>query len=129
MTERLELYKCEICGNIVQVMHHGAGELVCCKESMKKLIPHGTEEEKQEKHVPVFLDDNMIQVGSELHPMSEEHHIEFMEVISKDKKHVKIKFSDINDEPKMKYGLICEPGCAVEYCNIHGLWEGHKTEH
>ena len=65
MTEKLELYRCEICGNIVQIMHEGADALVCCGEPMKKEVPHGIEEEKKEKHVPVYLNENEIQVGSD----------------------------------------------------------------
>ncbi|MBR1425586.1 desulfoferrodoxin FeS4 iron-binding domain-containing protein [bacterium] len=120
MTECLELYRCEICGNIVQVMHKGADALVCCGKPMDKLIQHGIEEEKQEKHVPVFLNEREIQVGSEPHPMLEEHHIEFIQAVSDDKKHVYTKFLDIADEPKMK--LNNDYKQAIEYCNIHGLW-------
>lgn len=120
MTEKLKLYRCEICGNIVQIMHEGADALVCCGEPMKKLIPHGIEEEKKEKHVPVFLNENEIQVGSEPHPMTQEHHIEFIQTVSDDKKHVYTKFLDINEFPKLK---INNPySNAQEYCNIHGLW-------
>lgn len=125
MTEKLELYKCAICGNIVQIMHQGAGELVCCGQTMTKLVPNTLEQEKQEKHVPVFTDFNEIQVGSELHPMTEEHHIEFIQSISDDKKCIQTKFLDITDEPKMKLSAD-NNNYAIEYCNIHGLWEGKK---
>jgi len=124
MTQRLELYRCEICGNIVQIMHEGAGELVCCGQTMKKLEPHGIEEEKNEKHVPVFINDNEIQVGSEPHPMIEEHYIEFIQAVSEDKKCVETKFLEPNEEPKMHF--CSNKNSALEYCNIHGLWKGNK---
>ncbi len=126
MTVRLELYRCEICGNIVQVMHEGADSLVCCGKPMIKLEPHGIEEEKKEKHVPIFTNENEIQVGSELHPMIEEHHIEFIQAISNDKKHIETKFLDIGEEPKMKLCNNESHNCSIEYCNIHGLWKGSK---
>ena len=86
MTERLMLHRCEICGNIVQVMHPGEGILYCCGQPMTQLQPHLKEEEKGEKHVPVFLSDNVIQVGSEMHPMIEDHYIEFIQSFSDDKR-------------------------------------------
>ena len=124
MTNHLELYRCEICGNIVQVMHASKGELVCCGQPMTLLVPHPKEDEKQEKHVPVFINDNQIQVGSVLHPMVEEHHIEFIETMTDDKKNIQIKFLNIDDEPKMTVNANNKYSIAVEYCNIHGLWQG-----
>lgn len=125
MTNRLELYRCEICGNIVQVMHHGNGELVCCGKPMSLLVPHLKEEEKQEKHVPVF-GNNEIYVGSVPHPMAEEHHIEFIESISSDMSDVQIKFLKISDEPKMVINADADFNRALEYCNLHGLWDNFK---
>ncbi len=120
MTNKLELYRCEICGNIVQVLHEGADALVCCGKPMTKLESHKIEEEMQEKHVPVFVNENEIHVGSVLHPMIPEHHIEFIQTISDDKKHVYTKFLDIDEQPIMK--LNNKYNHAIEYCNIHGLW-------
>lgn len=127
MTERLELYRCEICGNIVEVMHSGTGELVCCGKAMTKLEPKGMEQEMKEKHVPVFLENNIIQVGSVIHPMSEEHHIEFIQSFSDDKKCFMIKFLDINEEPEMKLNEINNHNFSIEYCNLHGLWKGKNN--
>lgn len=127
MTERLELYKCNICGNIIQVMHSGAGELVCCNQPMEKLEPHTQKDEKQEKHVPYFTGFNEIQIGTELHPMLQEHHITFIQSYSADKKHVETKFLTQNEEPKMKLCSNIEHNSAIEYCNIHGLWVGYKS--
>ena len=125
MTNRLELYRCEICGNIVQVMHPGMGELVCCGKPMSLLKPYTKENEKQEKHVPVFM-ENKIQVGSVLHPMTEEHHIEFIQTITDDKKSVQTKFLVANENPEMISDNQCEHNTALEYCNRHGLWQGNK---
>ena len=127
MTERLELYRCEICGNIVQVMHEGIGELVCCNQPMKKLEIHLKHEEMLgEKHIPVFVGDKEIQVGSIPHPMLPEHHIEFIECFSADKKHIEIKFLSPNEEPKMQLIKNENYAGAFEYCNIHGLWLGER---
>lgn len=125
MTNRLELYRCEICGNIVQVMHSGVGELVCCGKAMTLLKPQSKQDEKQEKHVPVFI-SNKIQVGSIPHPMIEEHHIEFVQAVSDDKMNIKTKFLNINDAPEMIINEESEYKNAIEYCNLHGLWEGNK---
>ena len=121
MTNHLELYRCEMCGNIVQVMHTGVGELVCCGKPMTQLKPRTKEDEKQEKHVPVFK-ENKIQVGSVPHPMIEEHHIEFIQGISDDKKQILTRFLNVNDEPQMSLELN-QYNTAIEYCNLHGLWK------
>lgn len=124
MTKLLELYKCEICGNIVQVMHKGVGELVCCGKPMVKLEPHTTSEEmSNEKHIPIFTDDNRIQVGSVPHPMLKEHYIEFIQCLSIDKRHIETKFLRADEKPEME--IFCKENyeTAREYCNIHGLWE------
>lgn len=125
MTNHLELYRCEICGNIVQVMHSGVGELVCCGKPMALLKPYTLQDEKQEKHVPVFI-DNKIQVGSVPHPMAQEHHIEFIQTITDDKKTVKTKFLGVNESPEMATDTDSNYTCALEYCNLHGLWQGNK---
>jgi len=127
MTQCLEFYRCEICGNIVQVLHSASGTLVCCGQPMKCLEPQTVENhEMGEKHVPVFGDYNKIMVGSVPHPMLAEHHIEFIEAVSQDKKCLKIKFLDINEEPSMHYDCDNDFESAYEYCNIHGLWMGQK---
>lgn len=125
MTNHLELYHCEICGNIVQIMHTGAGELVCCGKPMTLLKPYTQQDEKQEKHVPVFI-ENKIQVGSVPHPMIEEHHIEFIQAISQDKKNIMTKFLNINENPEMDMNIDKNYTYALEYCNLHGLWQGNK---
>lgn len=126
MTQKLELYKCEICGNFVEVILSGAGELVCCGQSMKLQTPN-TVDAATEKHVPVFVkkDDELeVRVGSVPHPMIEEHYITFIEAISKDKRYIKRKYLYPGEEPVLN--LKCyDIGkmTAREFCNLHGLWE------
>ena len=126
MTKKLELYKCNICGNIVEVVIEGAGELVCCGQPMKKMQEQTTQDETlQEKHVPILktLDDGVeIRVGSIPHPMMEEHYIQFIEAYSEDKKYVKRKYLSPNEEPVLKLKCNCSDTIARELCNIHGLW-------
>ena len=123
------IYRCNVCGNIVQKLIDGAGELVCCGEAMEKLKPQTHEENITEKHVPIFLkhDDGTteVRVGEVLHPMENEHYIMFIETISADDKHIQIEFLKPNDEPKMHI-KNCDNMKALEYCNIHGLWEGNN---
>jgi superoxide reductase len=123
MAERLDFYRCELCGTIIQVMHRGEGELVCCGHPMTYLQAHTPDEEKREKHVPVVM-DNKIQVGSELHPMMSEHHIDFIESVSDDRKRVEIKFLEVTDCPDMEISERTKPSEMYEYCNLHGLWKG-----
>lgn len=126
-----EIYICEICGNIVQKLHDGGGELVCCGESMKKIEPKLHEENITEKHVPIFIktDENTteIRVGEVLHPMSEEHHIEFIESIDSENNTITVKFLRTDEEPKMHLKNCSNNMKAIEYCNIHGLWEGNNN--
>lgn len=126
MTQKLELYKCEICGNIVEVVIAGEGELVCCGQPMNKMEAKTTAEEMlKEKHVPVILKtDNGINiiVGEVIHPMTEEHYIQFIEAHSQDGKYVKRKYLHPNEEPVLKLKCDCEDVIARELCNIHGLW-------
>lgn len=125
MTDCLDFYRCDICGNIVQVFHAGAGELVCCGKPMNHLHPQTIIDEKKEKHVPIFINDDLIQVGTELHPMSEEHHIEFIEAVSADRKNIQIKLLDIDQPPQM-FVSQREYSKLFEYCNLHGLWAGEN---
>lgn len=125
--ERLDLYRCNICGNIVEVIFAGKGELTCCGQPMEKLEAQTSEDAIMEKHVPIFIefDDNTkeVRVGEVLHPMLPEHHIMFIETISKDKNQTKLKFLTPDDEPKMLLNNAPDDITAREYCNIHGLWK------
>lgn len=125
MSEHLDLYKCSICGTIVQVFHRGDGELICCGKPMTYLQAQEQEEGLQEKHVPVKI-ANKIQVGSTLHPMLPEHHIEFIESISEDKKELYVKFLEISENPEMELDNGNEAKYAIEYCNLHGLWKNNN---
>lgn len=129
MSERLALYKCEVCGNLVQVLLSGGGELVCCGKPMTYLNPQDKSDEMlEEKHVPIFIHDEsgkeFIQVGSTLHPMSEEHYIQFIETISEDKNKIELQYFSPNSKPVMEVDKFANSHCALGYCNIHGLWEG-----
>ena len=132
MTEKLDLYRCKVCGNMVQVILNGFGELVCCGQNMEKLTANTQENVTKEYHIPVYITDNngftSIQVGKELHPMTPEHHIEFIERISNDKKCMTLKYINIEDEPRMELQHKVNSEKAIEMCNLHGLWEGHNDK-
>jgi superoxide reductase len=123
MTKRLQIYKCELCGNIVEVLHEGAGELVCCGQAMK-VFEENTTDAAQEKHVPVIeiADSEVrIQVGSVPHPMEEKHHIEWIELIADGKAYR--QFLKPGDEPQAVFHVEANQISAREYCNLHGLWK------
>ena len=128
MTKKLEMYRCKICGNLVQVILDGAGELVCCGEPMELLKPNTTDNVKTEYHVPVYkyTDKNgiVIQVGKEPHPMTAEHSIKFIETISEDRKRLQLQYLEAGDEPKMLMDRKTDKQSTLAYCNLHGLWEG-----
>ncbi len=130
MTQRLDLYRCETCGNIVQVLVAGDGELVCCGHPMTYMEPHKNDDNANEKHVPVFVKlengEEEIRVGSLPHPMEQEHYIQFIEAVSNDERYVCLKFLNPGDEPVKKLHCASDIKNAIAYCNIHGLWEGKK---
>jgi len=123
MAGRMEIYKCEVCGNIVEILHGGVGELVCCNQPMKKFVEN-TVDAAKEKHVPVIEetgDGVTVKVGSVAHPMEEKHYIEWIEVIRGDK--ICRKFLKPGEKPEATFKG--ESGVtAREYCNLHGLWKG-----
>ncbi|HPI27338.1 MAG TPA: desulfoferrodoxin [Candidatus Marinimicrobia bacterium] len=124
MTKRTQIYKCEICGNIVEVLHEGAGELVCCGKPMK-LIVENTTDAAREKHVPVIektADGYKVSVGSVLHPMIDVHYIEWIELDADGQ--VFRKYLKPGDTPVAIFKVSAEKLTAREYCNIHGLWKG-----
>lgn len=124
MTKRHQVYKCNICGNIVEVLHEGAGTLVCCGKDMV-LFEEKKEEEGNEKHLPVVKAEGnkvIVEVGSVPHPMEEVHYIEWIEVINGDES--KKVFLKPNQEPKAEFLFENIGELRVrEYCNLHGLWE------
>ncbi len=123
MTGRLQIYKCEICGNIVEVIHEGEGELVCCEQPMK-LCEENTVDAALEKHVPVIektASGFKVKVGSIAHPMIEEHYIEWIEAIVDGVAYR--KFLKPGDAPEAEFCIEADNIAAREYCNIHGLWK------
>ncbi|MBU7019179.1 MAG: desulfoferrodoxin [Theionarchaea archaeon] len=122
MTKKLEVYKCAICGNIVEVIHEGAGELVCCGQPMELLKAKKADEGK-EKHVPVIEKKNgkvVVKVGSVPHPMEEKHHIEWIQIVVDGKAFR--KFLNPGENPEAEFVVTGAKVEAREYCNIHGLW-------
>ena len=124
MTKRFQIHKCEVCGNIVEVLHPGKGQLVCCGQPMK-LLEEQTEEQGYEKHVPVIEKTEKglkVKVGSIPHPMEEKHHIEWVQLIADDRSYR--KFLTPGDAPEAIFEIETEKVSAREFCNIHGLWKG-----
>lgn len=124
MAEILQIYKCEVCGNIIEVVHGGAGELVCCGEPMKLYEPN-TVDAAVEKHVPVKEDAEhgiVVKVGTDAHPMTEEHHIEWIEVVAGDKAYR--EFLKPGAAPEATFCIDAGDVVLREYCNLHGLWKG-----
>jgi len=122
MTEKLQIYKCEVCGNIAEMVHAGAGEMVCCGQPMK-LYKENTVDASKEKHVPVIektAGGIKVTVGSVLHPMEQSHYIEWIEVIADGKAYR--KFLNPGEAPEATFELKAEKVKAREYCNLHGLW-------
>lgn len=130
--DKLDLYKCETCGNVVEVLVNGGGELYCCGKPMVKVEAQSLENSIEEKHVPIFIDKDEytteIRVGEVLHPMTKEHHIVFIQAISSDKNYSTIKFLAVDEEPKFLLQGNKKYSYAREFCNIHGLWEGNNND-
>jgi len=118
-----QIYKCNICGNIVELLHMGGGELVCCGQPME-LLEEKTEEMGKEKHIPVIEQDKngvKVKVGSVEHPMEKEHYIEWIEIIADGA--VQRQFLNPGDLPQAQFSLQAKDIIAREYCNVHGLWK------
>jgi len=119
-----EIYKCEICGNIVELANVGGGELVCCGQPMK-LQEEKSEDSSTEKHVPFIIkeDDKVtVKVGENTeHPMMEKHYIQWIELLADDK--VYRRFLNPDDKPEAVFYLKADKVSAREYCNLHGLWK------
>lgn len=123
MTELKQIYRCTVCGNIVEVVHASGGILTCCGKPMELLVENSTDA-AQEKHVPVIdkvEEGYKVTVGSVEHPMTEEHHIEWIEVIT-DKKVLR-KHLKPGDKPCGVFKTKAENVTARAYCNLHGLWK------
>lgn len=123
MAEKLQVYKCDVCGNIVEVLHGGAGELVCCGQPMK-LMTENTVDAAKEKHVPVVEKTEkgfLVKVGSVAHPMEEKHYIEWIEIIADGVAYR--KFLSPGEAPEASFCIEADQVTAREYCNLHGLWK------
>ncbi len=123
MAQQLEVYKCNICGNIVEVLTAGGGELVCCGQPMK-LMTENTVDAAKEKHVPVVeavAGGFAVKVGDVAHPMEEKHYIEWIELIADGKAYR--QFLKPGDKPEATFNLEAQQVSAREYCNLHGLWK------
>ncbi|MDD3553480.1 MAG: desulfoferrodoxin [Deltaproteobacteria bacterium] len=123
MTERLQIYKCEICGNMVEMVHTGAGQLVCCGQPMK-LMTENTVDAAKEKHVPVIEKVSggyKVKVGSVAHPMEEKHYIEWIELIADGKAYR--EFLSPGQAPEAFFCIQADTVTAREFCNLHGLWK------
>ncbi|HER44495.1 MAG TPA: desulfoferrodoxin, partial [Candidatus Eisenbacteria bacterium] len=115
---------CEVCGNIVEVVHGSFGELVCCDQPMK-LVTENTVDAANEKHVPVIekVDGGYkVKVGSVPHPMEEKHYIEWIQLLAGEKSYR--KFLEPGQAPEAVFHVEAKEVSAREYCNIHGLWKG-----
>ena len=124
MAEKLQIYKCSVCGNIVEVLHGGAGQLVCCGKPMEQL-DEKTADATTEKHVPVIekIDGGYkVKVGSVSHPMQDEHYIEWIELLADGRAYR--HFLEPGREPEAVFNIEADSVSAREYCNVHGLWKG-----
>ncbi len=123
MAERFQVYKCEACGNIVEVLEGGGGTLVCCGQDMV-LFEENTVDAAKEKHVPVIekIEGGFkVKVGEVAHPMEEKHYIQWIEVIADGKSYC--QFLAAGDAPEATFMLDANEVTARGYCNLHGLWK------
>ena len=122
MTQLHQVYKCNVCGNIVEVLHEGDGQLVCCGQPME-LLGEKTEDVGYEKHVPVIektAGGIKVKIGAIPHPMEKTHYIEWIEIIVNGKTYR--EFLKPGDKPEAEFKIKTDKVRAREYCNIHGLW-------
>ena len=123
MAKQLGIYKCGVCGNMVEVIHAGAGELVCCGQPMT-LLAENSVDASREKHVPVIektAGGVKVTLGSVPHPMEEKHYIEWISVIADGKAYR--QFLKPGDAPEAFLAVEGAQISARAYCNLHGLWK------
>jgi superoxide reductase len=123
LAKRNEVYKCEACGNIIELLVGGEGELVCCGKPMK-LMTENTVDAAKEKHVPVIENVEggvMVKVGDVPHPMEEKHYIQWIEAIANGNTYR--KYLKPGDAPEAFFAIQGDSLIAREYCNLHGLWK------
>lgn len=124
MAKRGNIFRCAICGHVIEVHHEGGGTLVCCNQPMN-LLEERNEDEGMEKHVPVIEEKDgeiMVSVGDVLHPMEEKHYIEFIQLIVDGV--VYTKYLEPNVDPIVTFRVhnTYTNLMAKAYCNVHGLW-------
>ena len=122
-TQKLQIYKCSVCGNMVEVVHSAGGTLVCCGQPMN-LLTENTTDAATEKHVPVLEKKNggvKVTVGSVAHPMEEKHYIEWIEIVVDGKAYR--QFLSPGAAPEAFFAVEGDKITAREYCNLHGLWK------
>ena len=119
-----QVFKCEICGNVVEVVHVGGPTMVCCGQPMNLLEPH-TQDSGKEKHVPVIIpegDNTRVVLGEVPHPMTKEHYIDFIQVETSAGK-IGIQYVKGQEKAEAVFNLKAEEIVdVVAYCNLHGLW-------
>ena len=118
-----KIYRCNVCGNIVELLHEGDGTLVCCGEDME-LLSANTVDASAEKHVPVIEKTKngiKVKIGGIPHPMEETHYIEWIAIVFGN--YVDCKFLKPGDAPEVEFNVQDENIIALEYCNLHGLWQ------
>ena len=123
MASKLEVFRCEVCGHIIEVLHPGAGTLTCCNQPMKQMKENTTDAAK-EKHVPVVektATGYKVKVGSVAHPMLAEHFIEWIELLADGKAYR--QFLSPGQAPEAEFQVSVAEVSAREYCNLHGLWK------
>ena len=126
MSEKNEVYRCNICGNMVEVLHIGTGKLICCENPME-LLNEKEEGTGPEKHLPVIEETEKgvkVKVGSTPHPMEENHCIEWVELIADNQVYRKILRP--GDMPEAEFDIKLKDISQIglrEYCSIHGLWK------
>ncbi|MBT3233920.1 MAG: desulfoferrodoxin [Calditrichaeota bacterium] len=119
-----QVYRCELCGNIVQFVHAGPGTLVCCNKPMT-LLEEGSVDAATEKHVPIITktaDGYHVSVGSVAHPMGDDHYVEWIELMADGVSYH--AFLNPGDKPEADFCVKADKVSAREYCNLHGLWKG-----
>ena len=123
MVKRFEIFKCRCCGSVVEVLHPGIGDLVCCEQHMQ-VVDENNMDASRDKHEPVYekMDDGiMIKIGNEDHPMMASHHVQWIELVSEGESYR--HFLKPGDKPEVFVKTDLKDFMAREYCNLHGLWK------
>lgn len=126
MSKQLEVYKCDVCGNLMEVLFAGGGNPACCGQDMK-LMQEGTTDAAKEKHVPVIektATGYKVKVGSVAHPMEAAHWIQWIELIADGRSYH--KFLNPGDAPEAEFCIKADSVIAREYCNLHGHWKAES---